>query len=750
MNLIKKSLMIDWTKQAVLALFLSSATTCFIQSKTNPNIQDSIKPTMYNDMDEIDEDDMNFDDDIIEEKINHAYKSNSTFSTKTEKALNVPVFSPETGSDASGIEIAHEIPNVSIPLEPPTMNFETKKSTKSDNELNQLLDKVTDSKFKIGGSITQSGAISRSTTLLNTQLPDTGNFLRSTIDLKFSGECGEKKFGHKAIETELTFRHRNVWGGSAGRSEKDYVILADSVVGSHTHAFSKPVLWMYNGWVDISLDALSGIKGIAKEEATNNLKMGYFSYSLGRGIALGDSYGTSQDYLGIFTMENDFLMPGILLYGSLVPERLKYELYFARPESRSASAKQTLALTKEYVIDRSPFGGAFRDDNIIAASLIWSEKYHEKGSLKLNPYVVYHWGMDKTLELPFDSHLQLGTAGLCGDITSDTLEAGFDCAMNFGQQEALKIDRNNLQIAVDDNGVLVEQFGKILLNGKPAPATAELRAELNKNPHLAEYDSKGNLVPGSANFTLGANDYTSATDRFRQKYTNKFRGQMFMMDLAYNFEKTKTKLALAMGYASGGDNPNKNDKDMVHTGFVGINESISAMRVPSMIILGGANIKRPLALSSDGSTTLEDFITGSFTDILFTGLGVTKKLQADSLNKVSFNTNALAFWKDKPGQAITINNLGIANIDSSRQASKFLGVELNSTVTCEPLNGFKCAIKAAVFLPGSYYNDIKGAKLKDKVAKRLDTVSTLGNFVNVYKLGSNPCFSLGIEGKYSF
>lgn len=84
------------------------------------------------------------------------------------------------------------------------------------------------------------------------------------------------------------------------------------------------------------------------------------------------------------------------------------------------------------------------------------------------------------------------------------------------------------------------------------------------------------------------------------------------------------------------------------------------------------------------------------------------------------------------------------------KADKFLGVEWNIRVRHQVFNDFFVFSDFAVFVPGGYYNDIKGTKLGSDVFSKLDSVDQSGVDSANYRLGNDTAFFFNLGVTYKF
>lgn len=597
------------------------------------------------------------------------------------------------------------------------------------------------------GGITQNAASAIYATMLNNKIDaDKTNWVRTTLDLKFDSELPSN-----LIKVHADFRHRAYWGADATRTEKASFALLDVFNFDHNHPVSKPPLWMKSAWLDVALD-----KSFTKQNESlgfNRFKIGYFPHAVGSGAAFGEAYGVAQDFLSIFVRNSDFHMPAFMFFGRTAGGFLEYDLYFGRPEARSASPSQTLAYSKGHLVDLGglPLGGSFRDDTILALQLrISSQRSSLDDSaksgykLELNPYSLAYFAPDKKVNFEADSSVNLYTMGLAGLFESKYFDFNWDAACNLGEQVVRRVDQNVVKLSRDSvSGACVEQYSKILTaaDKKPALVTDALKAELAKHLHR-----------DLASFDVAGTSYVSASDRISPTYKNKFRGYMGLLEFSAKIPDHKVAFSGIMALSSGDTNPHSNTIDKKYNGFVGINESFEPKRVKSTIVFSGI-IRRPMALESDKDPKLTDFLEGAFTDIRILGAGLSFKPELFENAKTGFSLNVLGYWKDHQGYKLSVTTDADGNsvpAVSDQKARRFLGMECNFLVEVVPMDGLKFAISTGLFMPGGYYTDIKGAKLEDSTTKMLSASDLDASVKNVYASSDSIAYILGCEFKYSF
>ncbi|HBS48040.1 TPA: hypothetical protein DEO28_02485 [Candidatus Dependentiae bacterium] len=615
-----------------------------------------------------------------------------------------------------------------------------------------------DIELSFGGRTKIETYQTKNVVLLNKHVPDRFNYFKQTVDMSGDLTFGKEKYGYKAVEVFTNLRAKAVWGdsGKAFSTVEEPIKIdgLDTVVGEHSHRALVPFIGLREGWLQFSLNPLMK----SEDERLQYLKLGLFPFSLGRGIALGDIYGPGgKEFLGISSGYNtDQFAPGINLYGDIVRNRLSYDLYYARLEENSDTLSKTFNHIKSNVIGRkaTPYRGYGKDNELFAARFKW--KAVDTGSfgvLNLEPYWMYNEGSDRWIETDGDGKSELGATGLGFEYAKGDFEFGMEGAFNFGRETVYAIDRNILELSTNSDGVVVRRYSKVLTSqgGSAAVATSAVQSSVSINTDYV--DSAFNMA--SSDDLRALNNYQfapglwNATDRYRPSYKNKYVGWMFVADAAYTFKKQDLKAALAYGFASGDKNPHlpKNsttERDKKYKGFIGIQEGYSGSRVPSVFVLDSRKLKRPMSIQPNDREAGDD---GSFTDMQYFGTGLTWFPLEHDIKKCMIQTNVLGYFKNFKSHKYNATTDGY---DPNHFASRFLGVELNFRVKYLMLKNLNFFTDFAIFLPGTYYKDMKGLPLRGDVFAKLDLKDKSGINSANYRLSNNTAYLLNAGIDYKF
>ena len=194
-----------------------------------------------------------------------------------------------------------------------------------------------DAKLILGGTLKVEHLNYENAALLNSKIPDSTSFFKQTLDLTADLIYGKKKYNHKALELFVDIRDKMKWGTTNiyAESVASEVKISDSSLGDHKHKSSRPMLWIREGWLQASFNAIFD----NKNEKRHFVKLGWFPFVLGRGISYGSNYGTTKRFIGIYSYHEDKYAPAIDIHGELIKNKLFYDLYYAKIEDKTRPHK---------------------------------------------------------------------------------------------------------------------------------------------------------------------------------------------------------------------------------------------------------------------------------------------------------------------------------------------------------------------------------------------------------------------------
>lgn len=614
-----------------------------------------------------------------------------------------------------------------------------------------------DCEYEMSGILKEEMFYGKNLSLLNSYNNfDQILYWRHILDISLDIAFGNKSYGHKAIEVYGTMRNRGVWGNPNGiaNTTMSPVKLSETVFGPHNHSIPRHILWLRELWMQIDLGDAFHLALPSRQ----TFKLGAFKFELGRGISLGSAYAVGQQLLGFYSEDViDQYAFGGQLSGFIVDPMLTYDLYAALLNNKCSTLGDTgeHVYGQEYGHFNSPERGFGKITFLVAGRAIWSPLVNKScGKLNIEPYWLYYNEPEQRLEATGDAKAVLGTIGLASEYENSYVACGFDWAVNLGFQDVKGWDRNTVNIN-DISGSLVE------VNSHVVYKTSEDAPTSKKMPYIAGsiQNSINNVTRSEANNgqLIGKVElpfYGQSTkqtvymyndeNRFRNPYTNKLDGWMFVADGALKLPDDSFQMALAAGIASGDENPNGGNMDHVYSGFVGIQEIYCGKRVKSAFLLGSAGkLKRPLSLPLHGRVRYASAVS-SFTNIRFVGWSLTKKKNWQDERKLSFNPNILCYWQDEPSPCFDI----AAKKDTNGRADQYLGTELNFFLDYWAMKSLKLYFVLSVFIPGGHFDDIQGKPITAAQVRALDRFDRTGyNDERVPNISNNTAatFNVGLE-----
>ena len=208
----------------------------------------------------------------------------------------------------------------------------------------------------------------------------------------------------------------------------------------------------------------------------------------------------------------------------------------------------------------------------------------------LEPYGMFNHDPEQKIEVRGDSESRLGTVGIAGEYFGDRFEFGFDGAVNLGRQRVFGLDRNVINTenrggqVILSNSHVVDQSGNKIPH---VPDSAKTSAQTIINTTFQNESQNGKKIAADINvgFLTEPVDLINKNNRFRDPYTNRYDGWMFVADAAWWLYKKDLQLALTVGAASGDYNPKFDTRDEDFKGFICLQEVYSGRRVKSAFFL---------------------------------------------------------------------------------------------------------------------------------------------------------------------
>lgn len=636
-----------------------------------------------------------------------------------------------------------------------------------------------DFEYSLSGTFKPETFYGKNTSLLNNDNEtDKRWFARHTLDMVFDVLYGRRTYGKPISEFFFSIRNKGVWGDPnsiASTTEVDTKIL-EAIGRPHKHAIPRHIMWIREGWLRFDLGKAVSLPFDKKHTFT----IGAFSFELGRGIALGDAYAVGPESLGFYSDGAvDQYAFGIKFDGDICKDVLTYDFYVAILQNKSGGLSDTGAkvLGQEFGRLKTPARGFGKINFVVAGKLDWTVFDNDRlGKLVVEPYALFNHDPEQKVEFLADASAKLGTIGGALEFSGDNVEFGFDYAMNLGQQRVKGWDRNqiieqnregiativnshvigesefNVVDAVDDTiilrTILVQEKIPYIDEGDAQKIINEtFRDESQNGREIGRVSSVGFLPAAAtpeaddgivqpADTVVLKNLETSVGSRFRNPFTNKFEGWMFVADAAYWIYKKDLQIAAIVGVASGDDNPNFETKDGTFSGFIGLQELYSGKRVRSAFLLGGAGkLNRPLSTptTNQAPSRFAQKISG-FTNLVFVGTGLKYEPQ-DWEKGLKVHPNMIVFWQERPiGKART-----------------YLGIESDIFIHYYMLENTKFFFVASIFFPGSHYTDRMGVSLVAAQDDELDRPDPTGfEQDRIPNLGNDIAYTFNVGIEYKF
>lgn len=604
----------------------------------------------------------------------------------------------------------------------------------------------------------------RNANLLNNHnAADFTQFARSTLDINFALDYGEKCYGYNIADFFVTIRNKCNWGNpeSIARTTLAKIKTLESLDSGHMHFITKQIFWIREVWFNFNVNHAMGL--------TFNwdlyFMLGAFPFELGRGIALGAAYAVNPGFLGFFSDNTiDQYAFGYKLNAEFVPDKVSVDLYGALLQNKGDSFNATgeKIYGQEYGRLRTPARGPGHVDFVIATRLKWFPVKADGVSVAFEPYLLYNNNPEQMIEFLADANVRLGTAGLSSEMVVNNFEFGFDSAVNFGHQRVHGWDRNvidrenrqgiftlvNSSVVTENPQTTARPPRVVFAPGDPAGRQIQLIID-----NSARDNSQNGLFIGNATDPQTGLPIQLYNDlnRFRNPYTNQFKGWMIVADGAYWLRDHTLRFALGVGVASGDNDPNFNNNGVNkdYKGFVGLQEIYTGDRLQSVFLLGGAGrIPRPLTTPSQSSGALATIPTvlSGFTNLVFTG-GSLMWVPRLNAKKFTVRPNILAYWQQHASHKFDI----VTKMHTNELARNYLGTEVNTFFDISLLKDLKLFVVGSVFVPGGHYTDIKGTPLNRDQQRLLDLLDPTGFSIDpIPLLGDDTAYTINFGLEYRF
>ncbi|HEB41621.1 MAG TPA: hypothetical protein ENI08_01205 [Candidatus Dependentiae bacterium] len=676
-------------------------------------------------------------------------------------------------------------------------------------EMPSIFKENTDFIYETHGTFRPEAFFGKNISLLNNDNPtDRIWFARHTLDLNFDMAYGKKTYDHTIAEFLFAIRNKAVWGDpkSIAQTTEAKLKILDSLLGSHRHFIPRHIFWIREIWLNFVLSEALGLHF----DNEHRLTIGAFKFELGHGIALGSAFAVGPEVLGFYTdIAIDQYAFGAKLSGDLIPKKLSYDVYSAILQNKSGNFGDTSEKIRGQEFGRleKPARGFGRINYVLAVRLHWFIFESDRsGILTCEPYALYNRDPEQRVEFLGDALSKLGTFGMACEYEGDRCLFGFEYAFNVGRQKVRGWDRNQIKLE-NRNGFIVEVNSHAHTQSSSGPkALHDISSEIGNKVqaiinNAQQNESNNGKLIGTVSVpekevmipqqsidvsaqlvtvsdpddrevpipqqTISIEEQTinvidpaenitlfNAENRFRNPFSNIYKGWMFVADAACWIYKKDFQLAGTIGVASGDDNPNEETKDGDFAGFIGLQELYYGKRVKSAFVLGNAGkLRRPLSVpKSNQAPTRFARVVSRFTNLVFVG-GALNWQPRERKKLLTVHPNVLFYWQESP-----VNKFGpvqengrIVFRELNERARMFLGTELNIFVDYYILKDLKLFCVGSVFIPGGHYDDIRGKPLDAEQQKRLDRFDTTGfDGDRLPNLGDDVAFTLNLGLEFKF
>lgn len=585
---------------------------------------------------------------------------------------------------------------------------------------------------------------------------DKAVFFQTIINLPIDIKIPAKEWGK--VEFNFTGRINTLWGSSElSQTTREFVKIGRAITETkHYHEFDRPLFWVQQTW----------LKLYSQSESTM-FQIGFFPKQIGLGLILGNHYKAGNPLL-TNTHEKfiDQYRPGLELSTTFGKRDYKATLYYSMYKNNATSFDKQVEFTQGQELcncgDGPPFVRTnpsrpiFQTSHLITAQIdipltIEKTMTHD---LHMSPFILYNKDRNQTVEFFGDAQSTLVTVGSTFNLNNEKFDINVDIAGNVGSQEVKGWDRN----VTEEHArmTLTHLFGKSFDN-IGSDLTLELEALFNASgdfvlsptfpfppgkdlslEHAAGEEFQENnpnlIVPSLLNpgTTINLNTrFKNSYSRFRKCYQNSYRAFMAAADMGYK-PSERYKLGLILGYSTGDENPNdtrekaylyrlrddwdqvRQDFDHTYHGFIGVQSLYTGKHVRTLQLLRSHRLNQPLS-------QVPELTANQFSNLTYGGVGFWHHKNYHS-GTLQFNANVIAMGLSDPvrfGFDPVVQDIfetfNFKEDEATEQRfksydktlSQYLGVEINCILEFFAKSNLTFYGMTSVFIPGSYYKDIK-------------------------------------------
>lgn len=440
-----------------------------------------------------------------------------------------------------------------------------------------------------------------------------------------------------------------------------------------------PLIFVEQAWFKINFETFT--------DTFKNLpafvRIGYFPYTVGRGISMGVHEDLAVDYLG-WAGEGGFtrypFMPPGILFRAQWNDHLSWDVYFNLWRETNASLIDTLKPDRSSrLFGHRPERGSGKDRIMLATKFDYERDYPGFGNLLFEPYFLYVNAPELQIELPADSSSRLYTFGMMADWHYNNFSVNIELAGQFGHQKVHAIDRNiELLTRSSINGNVQTSFSHIDLINTMAPQTNPaqraqapvsqdqagstntlvdvfepqndyhflVNAPNNQDLHqqsktILRTNGQPSIPQGLANTNL-INSDVFGNKRFRNPYKLSNQGVMALLDISYECEKNPFKFAGSLGHISGDNYPYNEEVDQTYHGFIPLRSRYRGLANQNFLIFDRLVLPRPLNIAYNKLYAFNNL--KDLSNLQFIGLGSTW-YPCKERNKLAITTDIMFLWE---------------------------------------------------------------------------------------------------------
>ncbi|MFA6527405.1 MAG: hypothetical protein WCT20_03210 [Candidatus Babeliales bacterium] len=621
---------------------------------------------------------------------------------------------------------------------------------------------------------------------------DANDFIRHKLNIDIALQHGKKLYrapatqGFVRLTNYLYWQHNDKYMPFI--TDQSDALRANFNLAQHTTHVRNlmPLIFAEQAWFKLNFERFTDLL----YDRPTSLKVGFFPYTLGRGIALGYHDGVAVESLG-WSGEGDFTrypyMPPAILFNIQLAKNLTADFYFSKWREVDATQDQTTEPVRHNRLsDENPERGTGKDRNVWSLKADYTINPSRLETWHLQPYWLYVDAPEQSIEVAADASAKLHTLGMMVNVINDNVTVNVECAGQFGHQDVHAIDRNVIEdgnfthvfLGSNDSRVRAPAGNTIKKNTSINYAKTENQlahiVNIAQNRTLSQQGqalvkASGNLLkvnPFSGSSDSGSNDIQTYNanifnnKRFRSGYKLDYQGVMALVDVGYDLLHHPIRLGAAAGYISGDEYPYNHEVDGTYHGFIPLRSRYKGEAVKSILIFDRLIIPRPMNISYKELYAFNNL--KNLSDLQYLGLGLTW-YPLEKRKTLSLTNDFMFFWKaaqikkwDKNGTSsdplanqsdqlpFDQQQLHFTGWESSENAHRFLGAELDIKVLYQFLDHCKFLTKVSLFFPGQLYKDLDG---QPNVATR--RIDALGN-IHYDSLGNQPAFGFICGLDYSF